>query len=538
MPRQSPFERGLDWPWNGPCLEFWARARHAAGEACAKGGMMSPSAKKRIAIGGLLHETHGFAPTPTELADFRHTWYAGDALIAGLEDTRTCIGGMIEGIQQREDRWQLLPTFYAAAMPAGIVTAEAYEELLNQLAAGLEKALPVDGLLLHLHGAMISASAMDAETDIVQRLRQQTGPDVPILAVLDMHGNINPAMAEFADVLLAYDTTPHIDLHARGLELADLLDECLTGRLDPATVVRRPPLLLAPQLTDTQDMPLRALHARVREWEEADGVAAVSLLGGFAYADTPWTGPSVIAVTNDDLKLANEIADELCALFMEHRGAAAFRAMPPAQAVSAALNAETGPVILVDSADNIGGGTPGDGTEALAAMLAADVQEGAVVLADPEAVALCHAAGPGARLTLAMGGKTDELHGPTLEVTGRVMAVSDGDYPCELDEHHFAAFYGDTLDMGPTAWLRAGGVNIVLNTRKTPPFDLAQLRGIGVTPEDQQMIVVKAAVAYRTAYMPIAASVIEMDTAGLCTSNLERFEYTRLPRPVFPLDRM
>ncbi len=497
---------------------------------------MSTAPNKRIAIGGLLHETHGFAPTPTDLAAFQETWYAGKALVAALEGTRSCLGGMIEGLGR--EHWQLLPTFYAAAMPAGIVTTEAYKTLLGRLTSSLENILPIDGLLLHLHGAMMSETTWDAETDIADRVRRIVGPDVPIVMVLDMHGNVNPELAVHADVLLAYDTNPHIDLFARGLEAVAILKACLCGQIRPVVAVRHPRLLLAPQCTDTDELPLQALHARARALERDDRVIAISILGGFAYADTPWTGPSVIVVTDRETRLAEELADELDALFMSHQDTATFKGLPPSQAVEQALQSVSGPTILVDSADNIGGGSPGDGTEALQAMLAARVQEGTVALADPEAVALCHAAGKGARLTLTVGAKTDSWHGQPVTVTGKVMAVSDGIYPCELQEHHFAAFYGNTLNMGPTAWMRIEGINLVLNTRKTPPFDLAQLRGIGIEPESQKMIVVKAAVAYRTAYLPIAAHVIEMDTSGLCTSNLHRFPYQHLRRPVYPLDSL
>jgi microcystin degradation protein MlrC len=195
-----------------------------------------------------------------------------------------------------------------------------------------------------------------------------------------------------------------------------------------------------------------------------------------------------------------------------------------------------GPIVLVDSADNIGGGTPGDGTDALRAMLAAGAQEGAVVIADPEAVAACWAVGEGVELELAVGGKVDRWHGDPVRLRGVVRRLTDGSFPCELKANHFAAFYGDTIRMGRTAWLRAGGVNLVLTERKTPPFDLAQLRGAGVIPEQQKLIVVKSAVAYRAAYMPIAAGVVEMDTAGLCSANLGRFPYRHLRRPIFPLD--
>ncbi len=488
----------------------------------------------RVAIGGILHETHSFAPTTTTLADFQQTWCVGSALVDALQDTRSGLGGMIDGLRQRS--WQLLPTFYAAAMPAGIVEASAYQALLDQLHTQVARALPVDGLLLHLHGAMVTATTLDAETEITARMRQLVGQDVPIVVVLDMHGNINPALAEQADVLLAYDTNPHVDLHARGQEAVAVLDAILAHRIRPVTVVRNLPFLLAPQVTDTSELPLRALHARVREMEQDKRVIAISILGGFAYADTPWTGASVIVHTDDCPALATALADELSALLMAHKDSMIFQGLPPAQAVETACHTTGGPVILVDSADNIGGGTPGDGTDALQALLTAGVQEGTVVIADPQAVRACQRAGLGTQTTVTLGGKTDAWHGSPVTVTGTVMALSDGNHSCELQDHHFAAFYGNTLAMGDTVWFRVGGVNVVLTTRKTPPFDLAQLRGIGIVPERQKMIVVKAAVAYRTAYLPIATCVLEMDTAGLCSANLQRFPFRHVRRPMFPLD--
>jgi len=261
-------------------------------------------------------------------------------------------------------------------------------------------------------------------------------------------------------------------------------------------------------------------------------------MGGFAYADTPFTGASVIVTTDGDTKLARRYAQELVDLMMQHRHAALPQFLPPDAAVARALALPGGPIILVDSADNIGGGTPGDGTDALRAMLAAEVEEGAVALADREAVEVCWDAGAGAEVNLLVGGKTDRWHGKPVAVRGVVRALSDGVFACELPDNHFAAFYGDTIRMGRTAWLRVRGVNLVLTERKTPPFDLAQLRGVGVIPELQKLIVVKSAVAYRAAYLPIAAGVVEMDTAGLCTANLARFPYRYLRRPIFPLDQL
>jgi microcystin degradation protein MlrC len=267
-------------------------------------------------------------------------------------------------------------------------------------------------------------------------------------------------------------------------------------------------------------------------------VVCVCVMAGFAYADTPFTGTSMIVITDGDQALAERYAGELAELLMQQRHAALPQFLNPGAAVAQALAMPGGPIILVDSADNIGGGTPGDGTDALRAMLAADVPESAVILADREAVLACWAAGVGAEITLPVGGKADRWHGDPVEVSGMVRALSDGVFACELPDNHFAAFYGDTIQMGRTAWLQVRGVNVVLTERKTPPFDLAQLRGVGVIPERQKLIVVKSAVAYRAAYMPIAAGVVEMDTAGLCSANLARFPYQHLRRPIVPLDSL
>ena len=295
---------------------------------------------------------------------------------------------------------------------------------------------------------------------------------------------------------------------------------------------------MAPQATGTDDLPLRAVHARAAEMQAEAEVLSICVMAGFAYADTPFTGVSLIVTTDNNPELAQCYAQELADLLMQQSQAALPQISPPEAAVKQALSQPGGPIILVDSADNIGGGTPGDGAEALRAMLELGVQEGTIVLADAEAVDVCWAAGEGATVSLSVGGKTDRWHGQPVAVTGTVKVLSPGIFTCEKPDNHFAAFFGQTINMGRTVWLRAEGVNIILTERKIPPFDLAQLRGVGVNPEQQKMIVVKSAVAYRAAYLPIAAGVIEMDTPGLCSANLSRFPYRHLAHPVFPLDKI
>ncbi len=467
----------------------------------------------RIAIGGILHETHTFMERRTALADFAtQSLHFGEDILLSMRNSRTGIGGMID--RAIEYNWQLLPTLYAAAMPAGIVTKAAYRELLSELTHRLSRRLPVDGVLLTLHGAMVAEGELDAEADIVAQVRAIVGDGTPIVVLLDMHGNISPRLVELADVLMAYNSNPHIDAYARGVEAAEIMARLLRRQLQPMSAYARPALLLPAQSTATESPPLSLVHVRAAEIKADEAVISIAVMAGFAYADTPFTGPSIIVTTDGQSELAQNYATELSDLLYRHRESALPVFLSPLDAVAEAKESDSGPVMLVDSADNIGGGTTGDGTDALAAMLAHDVREGTIVLADPEAVAICWRAGRTADVTVKVGGKADDWHGQPITVTGTVRAVSDGVFECELADNHFASFYGNTVDMGRSVWLRVGGVNILLTERKTPPMDLAQLRHIGIIPEAQSMIVVKSAVAYRAAYMPIAAEAIEMDTAG------------------------
>jgi microcystin degradation protein MlrC len=493
--------------------------------------------RPRIAVGGIVHETHTFADPPTGLEQFAaQALQRGDELARVMTGTSSSIGGMLAGCEAAG--LVAIPTLYAAAMPGGTVTAEAYATLRDELLARIAAACPLDGVLLALHGAMVAAGEHDVEGDLLTHVRAIVGPAIPIVVELDMHGNISDRTVALADALIAFETNPHIDPYERGVDAAQLLGRLVRKELRPTAAIARPRLILPPQATGTDDLPLRAAHARAAELRADPRMLAICIMAGFAYGDTPDTGVSVIVTTDGDAALARRAADELADLIMAYHSVALPTLYAPDEAVRRAMAIPGGPVILVDSADNIGGGTPGDGTDALRALLDAGVTEAAMIVADPEAVAACWAAGEGGEVTLEVGGKVDRRHGAPVRLQGIVRCLSAGTFPCELRANHFAAFYGDTIRMGRTVWLRAGGVNLVLTERKTPPFDLAQLRGVGVIPEQQKVIVVKSAVAYRAAYLPIAAGVVEMDTAGLCSANLSRFPYRHLRRPIVPLDSL
>jgi microcystin degradation protein MlrC len=294
-------------------------------------------------------------------------------------------------------------------------------------------------------------------------------------------------------------------------------------------------LLLSALTTWTNRPPLHPVHQRAQALERDERVLTISVMGGFAHADTPSTGMSIIVTTIDDGGLARRLADELAAIAWEHRAAATYHGQPIEDAVATAIAAPRGSIVLADVGDNIGGGTPGDGTALLQPLLEQGARDCVVTLADREAVGWAYQAGVGATLEMAIGGKSDTWHGKPVRVRGEVERLTDGHYTVSGNDH-FAQLYGRQVQMGLCAVFRCEGVRVLLTERKTPPGDLAQLRSQGIVPEEQKIIAVKAAVAFPSAYEPIAAAILEVDTPGLCTPDLSRFQFHKVPRPIYPLD--
>jgi microcystin degradation protein MlrC len=286
---------------------------------------------------------------------------------------------------------------------------------------------------------------------------------------------------------------------------------------------------------ETDHEPMRSLMVQAREAERRPGLLSVSLMAGFPYADVPKMGPSVIAVADgeDNSGLAQETADELARRMWEARHELFIPCPGPEEAVRRALASDRRPVVLVDLGDNIGGGSAGDGTVLLAELIRQRAAGAIVVLHDPDAVEVARLAGPGGRFDRAVGGRVDRLHGAPIHVRGVIHSLHDGTWVEDEARHGGRRFN----DQGPTAVVTIDGPNtLVLNTLRTPPFSLGQLTSLGIDPAQQAILVVKAAIAYKAAYGPIAARVIEVDTPGLTAIDPARFDFGNIRRPMFPLD--
>lgn len=480
----------------------------------------------RVAIGGLYHETNTFVSAPTKLADFQAYQFFEGADLFELKSTRSEIGGFLVACE--DQAWQVQPALFAAALPSGPVRDEDYANLSDRLIDGLVRDGTPDAVLLCLHGAMATESGGDADGELLGRVAQAVGPDVPIVATLDLHSNTSDAMAARVDALVAYDTYPHVDMYDRGYEAAGVLKEVMLKGSRRAVVHRKAGLVTAPQVQYTGTGPMRTIMQHVHQMEAQSG-ALISVTQGFPYADTDCLGMSVLVSSSDHLA-AQEIAALAVKEIQCHADDFAFSALSVEAAVDRALNLE-GPVVLVDSADNVGGGAPGDGTAILREWLRRDGKGLVVALTDPASVALASSAGVGSELTLEVGGKTDRRHGEPVPLKCRVRLISDGRYV-----HRGSYNNGFVTQMGRSAVVEASGNVILLTERRVMPFDAQQLFSVGISPAYCHALVVKSAIAWRAAYGEIAKEVIEVDSPGVCTANLHRLRlHTVNPDTVRPM---
>jgi microcystin degradation protein MlrC len=485
----------------------------------------------RFFVGMFSHETNTFSTIPTDRAQFeaRDLRYGGEILEA-YRGTGTCLGGMIEAAA--EQAVALLPSVAAAASPAGPVAKTFYAEMKERLLADLAAAGPLDGVLLDLHGAMVPDGLEDGEGDLLAAVREVVGPRLPVAVTLDFHANVSDAMVRHASLLHGYKTYPHVDMAERGREATLRLLDVASGHLRPAVAFRRPPLLppIAGQLTTRG--PMRRLYDLAAEMEREPRAVSISIFAGFPLADIHDAGLSVYVVTDDDPALAERLADQLAAEAWARRYQFIHVAVPVREAVARALATDGRPVILADIADNTGGGAAGDGTEILRELLRVGARRTTVAcLWDPAAAAASAKAGVGALVTLDVGGKIDDCHGAPVRVTGRVRALTDGRFV-----HKGPMFRGLEGRLGTTAVLDVNDVKIILISKRWQTLDPEMIRFVGIDPTAEKILVVKSTIHYRAAFEPLAHTIIEVDAPGLSSSNLDRFAFKNVRRPIFPLD--
>jgi microcystin degradation protein MlrC len=482
----------------------------------------------RVAFGGFLHETNTFAPSKAGMEAFEEGggWPVltrGEGVFEAVHTVNVGAAGFIEEGQRRG--WTLLPALWCAASPSAHVTREAFERITADLVERIRAVLPVDAVFLDLHGAMVAEHFDDGEGEILRRVRLAIGPDVPLVASLDLHGNVTPLMVESADALIAYRTYPHVDMAETGRRSAEYLAAIIGTEKRHAKALRQIPFLIPIAWQATAMEPCRTIYGRIAARENGS-VPTLSFLPGFPAADFPDCGPSVVAygVTQAD---ADAAADEIAALVIASEEAFRGRVYMPDEGVREAMRlAESAsrPIVISDTQDNPGAGGDSDTMGMARALVQNHAKRAAIgMIVDPAAAAAAHAAGTGATIRLALGAKSGVPGDAPLEAEFIVEALSDGNFVAP------GPFYGGArMKLGPCACLRIGDIRIAVASRKAQMADQAMYRQVGIEPTEQAILVNKSSVHFRADFEPIAETILVCAAPGPMPVDPAALPWTRL----------
>jgi microcystin degradation protein MlrC len=483
---------------------------------------------KRIAIGSLMLESNTFAPRPTTVADFEKTYsLAGEALITGLRDTRTEMAGAIAALVASDA--EPVPLYAAHGMAGGVLRGEDWEVLRERLLAPLRTAGRVDGIYLALHGAMMTETSQDAESDILAAVRELAG-DVPIAVSCDLHANVTPRMVALADLIVGYQLYPHDDTYETGGRAIGLLLRTLAGEIRPVMAMRKAPMMIPGVRQITSARPMSDIFDLARGFESAGTVVSASYFPTFSKFDGPDIGFRGVAIADGDAGAADRAALAIARAGWERRHRFEVDLVPIEDAVRRGLEVLDAPVILVDAGDCVGGGAAGDSAAVLASLLAiAPDAASAILVNDAETVQQARAAGIGATIEARIGNKITPMYGAPVQASARVEALCDGRFTYAM-----GIAKGVTASMGQAAVLRIGGARVVCCSVSSYEYGDEQFVGAGLDVRGFKFIVSKTVGNYVKAYPGATAFLV--DAPGPQTHNLRRLPWTNISRPLYPWD--
>jgi microcystin degradation protein MlrC len=482
-----------------------------------------------IAIASILQESNTFSPVATYYDDFNPVF--GAAALRRHEGKLTEMGGFIEVL--RAEKAEIRPVCAAWAITANRMVRADFERLVTGFEKNLKAARP-EALLLAMHGAQTAEGEDDVEGYVLQRARAVLGPDVPIVMTLDLHANVTRRMVELATAIVGYHTYPHVDMFEVGQKAARLLVRVLRGEVQPRMALRKLPLIIQAEKSQTSSGPMAALMKQAEKWEKSGAAEAVSIFPVQPWMDIDEMGCSVVAVTNGDARAAQRQADTLGRRLWDTKEEYEAELTPVPEAIARALEMEGGPVVLSESSDSTGSGSPGDSTGVLKHLLKAKLTgPAAIFLVDPVAVATAIAAGIGATVSMKVGGMFDTKNSKPVAVKGVVKMISDGRWVARARGYNT----GITTCMGRTVVLEVGQVFLLIAERSSMTVDPELFRSHGIDPVYCKIVVVKSPNGFRAAYAPIAKAMFVVDTPGVSTANLRKLPFRRVPRPIYPLDR-
>ncbi len=479
----------------------------------------------RLFAATLATETNTFSPLPTSLSSYRETVF----LRPGEHPTdapRMCTAPLFVARRRAStDDFTLIEGSCFAASPAGTTNAKDYETMRDEILAQMRAALPLDGVLLGLHGAMVAHGYDDVEGDIIERTRAIVGPKCVIGVELDPHCHLTLKRVRIADVIVLYKEFPHSDVVDRAEEVLDLTLKTIRGEIKPVMS-----LYDCRQISSypTTFPLMRGFVDRIKEMEGRDGVLSISIAHCFPYGDVPELSSRVLVVTDGDKAKGEALATKLGTELVGMRGKTQPEYFDVGGAVGTAMTANEGPVVLAEPTDNAGGGAPSDNTTILRELIARNAQNAAIgPIWDPIAVRLCFDAGLGAHFPLRLGGKTGPQSGTPIDATVEVIALA---------RDAWQSFGPTNVPVGDCAAARIGGVEIVLITKRTQALGLELFTNLGIDPRAKSVLVVKSTNHFMAAFGPIAKRVLYVDSDAPLSRDYRKIDYKKVKRPIWPLD--
>ena len=487
------------------------------------------SRRMRIAVGAYHVVANSFATQATTLQGVQAGQQPGSVALGPARGDHA-----LEGFASvaKTQGWELVPLAFFYPALGGKLTDEAHAWAKEQMLAPLRDAGPVDGVFLQLHGTAASDSIDDCESDLLEAVRHVVGK-VPVHASVDGHANVSSRMAAAADVLISVKTNPHSDHSAVGSQLAELMAATLDGTRKPVMARVQPAMAPALQkLYIAPGWPMEHLMRQARILCLGDPrILDISIPGGFHLSEREETGISVLVTTDGEPALARRVAETLGKACWAMRHAFHTDMVSVEDGVAEALASDEAPVIIGDLSDSGGAGTPGDGTALLAELLRLGARSTVIgSIVDPDAVRQAIRAGIGGQLELDVGGKVDHFHGAPVRISGKVRSLHDGVYRTST------VFNSRTVQRGLVAVVECGGIEVILTSRQTLVFEPNHFRSLGIEPAERRIVVCKAELHHRAGFDGIGRRFIDVDTPGLATQDLSRLPYTKIRRPVFPLD--
>ena len=485
----------------------------------------------RVGIIALQHESNTFLPTVTTLDDFRRdALLTGEAIRDKYAEAHHEVGGFFAGL--KAEGVEAVPLLLALATPSGVITSGTVDELLKMIGEQLEAAGPLDGYLVAPHGAGVSENERDLDGYWLNWVREKVGWEVPFVCTLDPHANVSEQMMKTCNATIAYRSNPHLDQRQVGEQAARLMARTLRGEIKPVQHQTVPKIAISIDRQHTTAEPCSPLYALADEILQTPGVLTNSIILGFPYADVEELGSSFIVVTDGNESLAQESAEKLAAYLTEHRAEFACGLPEVEEALDQAASVSD-PVCLLDVGDNVGGGSPGDGTMIANAMHARKLDKALVCLTDAAASEQAHAAGSGATLELSVGGKGDPLQGPPLTAKFKVVSLHEGKFEEPQPRHGGRVAF----DMGPTAVLQTEhGMTVICMTHRVPPFSLRQITSVGVNPADHHFLVAKGVNAPIAAYREVCPTMIRVNTPGVTCADMTKLNFDHRSKPLYPFE--